>query len=91
MDYAEVIELGIGLVDGSNRDFRTPTSFVNGTPRAIINGVLYNTEDERFGLVELSNIDVRLNVAPKEGFSVQFFYRETPVDGSPFDPDGVLP
>jgi len=91
MNYAEVIALAIGAIDGFNRDFRTHTPFVSGTPRAVVNGLIYNQEDEQFGLVELSGDEVRLNVAPKTGFNVQFFYREIPVDCSPFDPDGVLP
>lgn len=90
-NYSEVVNLAIGDIDGANDEFGTPTDYVSGTLRAVVNGAIYDVSDDQFGLTELTSNTFRLNTAPKTGFILQVRYREIPVVGSPYDPDGVLP
>lgn len=89
MDYAEVIRNLEGTVDGANRDFSTPTKFVLGTFRAIVNGSVYAPDDDDWGFQEMSEYTIRFNTAPKVGFDLQGYYREPVVDGSPIGPPPI--
>jgi len=80
-----------GDVDGVNRNFTTPTPYLAGTLRGVVNGLIYPVDDDNFGITEISDTEFQFNVAPKTGFRIQAFYGDIPVVGSPYDPDGVLP
>lgn len=84
--YATVIKLANGTVDGSNTDFTTPTPFIAGSARPVINGVTYDQTDEQWGCTELDSSTLRMNTAPLVGFVVQFRYAEPQVVGSPHHP-----
>jgi hypothetical protein len=85
------VHLASGTIDGVNDEFGTPTDYDSGSLRAIVNGAIYDPSDEQYGLTELTGNTFRLNTPPKAGFILQVSYREIPVVGSPYDPDGVLP
>jgi len=80
-----------GTVDGVNRDFTTPTSFLSGSLRLIRNGIFYDPSDDVFGWTETGANSIRLTEAPEAGESLQAFYTELKSQGGPTDPDGVLP
>lgn len=84
-----VVKLAVGTVDGVNPDFETPTTYVPGSVRGIVNGLTYDPSDSVYGITEVPYTGFTFNVAPKVGSVVQVFYSETPFDGSPFDPDNV--
>lgn len=87
----EVIKAAIGAVDGVNPTFETPTEYVPGTARGIVNGLTYDPSDSVYGITESPYTEITFNVAPKVGSVVQVFYSETPFEGSPFDPENILP
>jgi hypothetical protein len=87
----EVIKLAIGIVDGANPTFETPTEYVPGSARGIVNGLTYDPSDPVYGITETPYTEITFAVAPKVGSVIQVFYSETPFEGSPFDPAGVLP
>ena len=91
MSSSTVVKNVAGDVDGANADFTTPTDYLSGTLRAIVNGAIYPIDDDQFGITELTSNTFRINTAPKVGFVVQAIYSEIAVVGSPWDPDGVLP
>lgn len=90
-NYSEVVHLAIGDVDGVNDEFGTPTDYTAGSLRSIVNGAIYDPSDDQYGITELTSNTFRINTPPKVGFVLQVLYREIPVVGSPWDPDGVLP
>lgn len=88
----------IGTVNGVNREFVTPSAFKAGTLRVFWNGVEYEPWDERRGWVEVSDVVVRMSVAPKTGDVLTCYYQEVclipgiwNVKGSPIDPNGIFP
>ena len=90
MDFFETISQLIGTVDGANRNFTIVERFELGTPRAIVNGVVYEPSDEYFGYVELNSYTIRFAHAPKVGFRLQLFYRVAVAEGTPFS-GGSIP
>jgi len=87
----EVIRDLAGDVNGVNKDYTSPTPFVLGTARAIVNGAPYSPSDDQWGYTELDDTTIRMNNAPKTGFIMQLFYREQIAEGSPFHPTGAYP
>jgi len=88
---ASVIKNLSGTVDSNNRVFTTPSAYVTGSLRGIIEGVVYKIDHASWGYDELSSTSIRFKVAPTTGFSVQAFYVESESTGSPFDPNGAFP
>ena len=83
-NYAENIRDLEGDVDGVNTDFTSPTPFVPGAIRVIVNGVVYSPSDAQWGYSELNNTTIRMVTAPLTGYKMQIFYREPKAEGSPF-------
>ena len=88
---AAVVKTLTGTINGSNTDFTTPEEFVAGSFRPIINGIVYEVDDDDWGCTEIDTETIRLNTAPETGYSVQGFYVQADVTGSPFDPGGSFP
>jgi len=93
----KIVDL-IGVPDGVEREFVTPSAFAPDTIKVFWNGVEYRADDDLKGWVEVSTSRIRFNVAPLANDILQAYYHETnPVPGldnvvgTPFDPDGVLP
>jgi hypothetical protein len=88
-----------GTVDGANKTFTTPNRYVAGTLRLVLNGQVYEADDDRKGWVEINDTTIELDQAPRVGGVLQAFYQNMDsgsfgldqVVGSPFDPTGVLP
>jgi len=97
--YNSVLEKLNGTVDGVNKSFETPTKFVYGTIKIIVNGQIYEPDDENFGWIETSDSSIDLETAPIVGDVLQAFYQDLDTEhlglnnviGTPFDPDGILP
>lgn len=98
-DYHEskIVPL-IGVADGVNRTFDTPTAFVSGTIKVFFNGVEYHGADDRKGWTEVTDSRILMDEAPRANDYLEAFYQELStvpgignVVGTPFDPDGVLP
>ena len=90
MDFLETINPLIGVVDGTNRTFTIAERFELGTPRAIVNGVVYEPSDEYFGYAELNSYTIRFTHAPKVGYRLYLFYRVAVAEGSPFSGSPTL-
>jgi hypothetical protein len=88
---ASVVKTLSGTINGSNRVFDTPTTYVAGSIIPIINGVVYAAADDDWGCAEVDSNTIRLNTAPAVGYLVQAFYVESEATGSPFDPTGMFP
>ncbi len=90
----------VGVVDGANRTFTTPTQYTAGTLRVVWNGQVYEPDDDLKGWLEIDNQTIETTIAPKTGDVLQAFYNDfepastVPIDqvkGSPFHPTGLLP
>jgi hypothetical protein len=84
----------VGVVDGINTTFTTPSNFVPGTSRIIINGQVYEPNDSEFGWSEIDNETIELTNAPLTGDVLQAFYQNLDtsselLQGSPIDPTGT--
>ena len=81
--------------------FQTPTKYVSGSFRLVVNGSIYESDDEDFGWVELTNeIQVTITTAPRVKDVLQGFYQDQDVSGqlglddvkgSPFHPTNLYP
>ncbi|PNX51459.1 MAG: hypothetical protein BV456_03085 [Thermoplasmata archaeon M8B2D] len=97
--YNSVLEKLNGTIDGVNKSFETPTKFVSGTIKIVVNGQIYEPDDENFGWIETSDSSIDLETAPIDGDILQAFYQDLDTEhlglnnviGTPFDPDGILP
>lgn len=97
--YNSVLVVLAGSVDGVNRVFTTPSRFVSASVRAVVNGQVYESDDDNYGWTELTDQTIEFTNAPLTGDVVQAFYQDLQsehpdllnVRGSPFDPNGVLP
>lgn len=83
-----IVEL-IGDVDGVNPDFITPTVYISGTLRAIVNGVVYDSSHPYYGWTEIDNTSIQMVTPPEAGSRMQAFIREAEPVGSPFSPEEV--
>jgi len=89
----------IGTVDSANKGFSTPTRFVAGSIKAMINGQVYEPSDDNYGWAETSDQSIEFTNPPWVGDVLQAFYLDLDsegislqnVVGTPFDPSGVLP
>lgn len=98
-DYHESKLIGmIGLVNGSNREFSTPSKFVADSFRLIWNGQVYEASDGKWGWTETSDQTIELVTAPRTGDVLQGFYQDKDVSGqlgldnvkgSPFHPSDL--
>lgn len=82
----EKIENLIGVVDGLNTTFTTPSPFVSGTLKVIVNGLVYDSSDDYFGWTEVNEEEITMLNAPLTGYVLQAFYQEAEPQGSPFHP-----
>ncbi len=97
--YNSVLLPLTGTVDGVNKQFATPSAFVADSIRVVINGQVYEPDDDRKGWTELTDITIELIEAPRAGDVLQAFYQDKysehlgldDVRGTPFDPNGILP
>ena len=87
----ESIQRLSGASDGANKVFTAPSAFLPGSLRALRNGIAYESDDDVYGWTELSVTQIEFTTAPMEDTVVQAFYTEIKSEGTPFDPDGVLP
>jgi hypothetical protein len=95
---SRVLELS-GVVNGSNTTFTTPTAYVTGSIRIIVNGLFYEEDDDEYGWSEIDGTTIQMDNAPLTGDTIQAFYLDEDSEhegqdifiGSPVDPDGVLP
>lgn len=85
----------LGVTNGINVVFTTPTEFEAGSLRLIANGQVYEPDDDRWGWTETGSNEITLTRAPRAGDILQAFYRDlvgipvAPVEiikGSPFSP-----
>jgi hypothetical protein len=97
--YNSVLEKLSGTIDGVNKSFNTPSKFVSGTIKIVVNGQVYEPDDENFGWTETSDQSIDLVTAPIADDVLQAFYQDLDTEhlglnnviGTPFDPDGILP
>jgi hypothetical protein len=98
-EYNSVVVELLGVVDGVNKTFYTPSQYVLTTIRVIVNGQVYDKDDTRKGWTEIDSSTVEMDAAPLVGDVLQAFYQDLDsehlglkdVIGTPFDPNGVLP
>lgn len=85
----------IGVIDGINQSFTTPTNYIPGSLRLIWNGQVVESDDELQGWSETGENAVATTIAPQTGDILQAFYQESTgvegVIGSPFHPQNVYP
>lgn len=89
----------IGTVDSVNKGFSTPTRFVAGSIKVMVNGQVYEPSDDNYGWSETSDQSIEFANPPWVNDILQAFYQDLDsegvslqnVVGSPFDPTGVLP
>lgn len=97
-NYNSVVVAVSGVVDGVNTVFTTPSRYMATTIRMIVNGQIYEPDDDSFGWTELSDLTIQFLVAPEVGDIIQAFYLDkdsegteiSDVQGTPFDPNGIL-
>lgn len=97
--YNSIVVVLSGACDGSNRTFETPSKYVSGTLRLIMNGQVYEQNDDRKKWTEIDDRTIRLEIAPRTGDVLQAFYQDKNsqhwgldvIQGSPFDPRGIYP
>lgn len=97
--YNANIKILSGVVDGVNKYFNTPTKYVSGSIKVIVNGQIYEPDDDKYGWTESSDQSITFDVAPLTNDVIQAFYQDSEseqisldnVIGSPFDPNGILP
>ncbi len=87
-----------GVPNDVTTQFSTPSAFVSGTIRVIVNGQVYEPDDDKWGWTEVSDSVVEMTTPPKTGDVLESFYQELSavpgignVIGTPFDPSGALP
>ena len=89
----------IGTVNGVNKGFSTPTRYKSGSIKVVVNGQIYEPDDDEYGWTETSDISIDFDNAPLTNDILQAFYLDADseglslqnVVGTPFDPNGVLP
>lgn len=97
-NYNSIVVAVSGLVNGVNTLFATPSRYMSTTIRMIVNGQIYEPDDDSFGWVEISDIMIQFFNAPQIGDVIQAFYLDkdsegteiSDVQGTPFDPNGIL-
>lgn len=83
------IENLAGDIDGANTTFSTPTAYLAGTLRRIVNGVTYDSSDDYFGWSEVDDYDIEVVTPPPVGTTNMAQYEEAVMEGSPFHPTEV--
>lgn len=93
MAYTSVIKKLNGGVNGVNTTFTTPTTYIEETFKLVLNGQVYEPDDDKFGWSEVDDSTVELTTAPRSGDVLQGFYgdKASGVSGSPFDPNNIIP
>lgn len=69
-----------GAIDGANRVFTFPEAYSPGSPRVVVNGVVYRASDALFGWAETTSTTITLTTAPAPGDVVEALY--APLAGS---------
>lgn len=99
MGYDSKIAALSGLTNGVNKTFTTPTRYVAGTLRLVMNGQVYEPDDDRKGWTEIDDTTIELEQAPLDGDILQAYYQDLDsgtfgldqVVGSPFHPTNDYP
>ena len=65
----------VGTVNGSNRDFSTPSQYASGTLFVLVNGI-WVAQGADNGWTEIGPDTFRMNVAPPLGYVLQVAYKE---------------
>jgi len=86
--HEKIVEL-VGVVDGANQDFTTPSVYILGTFRLIVNGIIYASDHPYYGWTEVDNTTIQTVTPPEAGSLMQGFYQEAEPQGSPFHPTEV--
>lgn len=89
----------IGTVDSANKAFTTPSRFVTDSIRVMVNGQVYEPDDDNYGWTETGDQSIEFDNPPWVNDILQAFYQDLDTEGislqnvvgSPFDPTGVLP
>lgn len=90
-----VLAEAIGVIDGINTDFETPSPYITGTLYAYLNGVLIRSSDYN-GPIELGGNSVRMKVPPVLGptpnpDTLHFYYdTEPPIGGGFYGPPRMM-
>lgn len=80
------INVLIGAIDGVNDSFSTPTPYIAGSLRRIVNGVIYESDDDYFGWAEIDSTHITVTTPPVTGTDNRVIYEEAEAEGSPFGP-----
>lgn len=73
----------VGLVDGVNKDFTTPTDFTSGSLEVFLNGILLRRQDDD-GWIETGTNAFQLKETPQPLDLIRVFYTDTlPVGPGP--------
>lgn len=81
-----VLTEAIGVIDGSNVDFTTPSPYYPGTLFSYLNGLLQRQSDED-GPIEMGDNRVRMRIAPRSTDTLHFYYdTEPPIGGGYYIP-----
>lgn len=97
--YQAVVQELVGSVDGVNKTFTTASKYVSGSIRVVVNGQVYEPDDDQYGWAEIDDQTIEMVEAPLTDDIVQAFYQDKDsahlgldsVKGSPFHPSGLLP
>ena len=85
--------------DGAKTIFETPSRYRAGTFRLVVNGLSYESHDDRYGWTELNDLAVQIALPPAADDLLQAFYTDldlsdaenTTAVGSPFAPGEFCP
>lgn len=83
--HEKIVDL-IGVADDVNLVFTTPSFYVLGTLRVLVNGVAYVSSHSYYGWTEVSDTEIQMATPPEAGSRMQAFYQEAEPQGSPFHP-----
>jgi hypothetical protein len=85
-----VLAVAVGIINGVNVDFTTPSPYYPGTVFAYINGYL-QVQSGVYGWYELGTNMIRMKVAPQVGDYLHFYYQtQPPIGGSIVSPPDFI-
>lgn len=84
-----ILAEAIGVIDGVNKDFTTPSAYFAGTVFAYKNGLLIRAIDDD-GPIEQGTNQVQMKEAPRTGDTLHFYYdTQPPVHGGFYGPPDI--
>lgn len=85
-----VLAEAIGVIDGINVDFQTPSPYYPGTLFSYLNGLLQRQSDED-GPQEMGANAVRMRRAPRPTDTLHFYYdTQPPIGGGFYEPPTLM-